>query len=787
MATNPQYIVSPPLQEVFRDKITGEPLRNGVLYFWKDQARSEAKPVFKQSGVPGNYTYVALPNPLTLSSAGTPQDPNTSDDINIYYKPYDDDGNIEFYFIEVYSEGGKTSGVFQFTRQGWPPDLSAEQTTAQDLTNYVPNGQFLAHNDIPEATGFEAGEIREPVTVIAQGGWTFERPVGSAATDIVTFVEIGSTENPTGNPRFAVNVNCEVPSGDTYKDLRLKFDDVNKFASSTDNYTFAFSAESNTGSSITVQLVLIKNFGSGGSTTTETPIQNLTISGAYAISNASFNFGTNENETIGEDSYIQLAVRFPTSAGFDVQLTDFVLTPGTVTVSNFPPTTDEQFKRDAIFGSVDLPAYDGSTLYLKPVYTAYGMTWDDSVIGDVVMETQTSLYDLSTGLHPSTNRLLAIGKQYETADYSPLGIPYARLQSKYWIESLQTPRYGTGANYLTCGFAGTGNQLIISNNSAGSVTDAANGATSTTFTIATIHQGDSGYNCKAYLTAASTFYIDNTNAGAVTAIAAETSGFTVGTVQIGNTVIPNISSVQTIAAAGITAGDYFTFRTYNGGEVGYYCWFKIDGAGADPAVPGLSGIEVDLLSTDDAATVAQKIRTSLNGWEVTTIQTVAGSAVPAGSWFTMSSTSENYFVWYTVDGAGTKPTVANHTEIKVEILSTDTNTQVASKTQRAVNQKYFATPDLRDQFLRGLSNGATLDPGVRWSMVPGVVGDDTLGTFELSGNLSHQHEIRVGSAAAGVSATVFEPGAGLGGGSSEFAGSSESRPINANVNLAIIY
>jgi hypothetical protein len=771
------------LQELFRNKTTGAPLRNGVVYFWKDSARTVAKSVYKQTGSPPNYSYIELPNPLTLSSIGSFQDPNSNDDINVYYYPYDEEtgSDIENYFIEVYSEGGKATGVQQWTREGWPNASNAAED-AQLVENFIPNGQFLVHNDIPATDTTEAGEITEASTIIAQGGWSFDRPETSSAKDFVTFEEIEYTVNPTGNPRFAARIVCEMANaGDTYKDLRVKFNDVNKFASTTEQYTFALTAQSNNSSSVTASAVLIKNYGTGGSGSDETVLGTLTIESGYTIIQPeAFVFGSNSGETITADSNVQLAIRFPTNAIYDISLTDFILTPNAVAIAEFPATPDADFKRDSIFGWVDLPNPDGSQLYLKPVLTRYGMTWDDSEIGEAVLETQLSEYVDS--LHPTTNKMLADGNKYLTSDYSDLGIPFSRIFNKWFDDTagVNVPIYGTGSDYFTCAFSGSGNQLIISNNEAGSVTDAAD--VSTTFTISNVHQGDAGYICKAYLVSASNMNIQNLNAGVVTAISAGTSGFAVATLQAGTSVLPNISGMIPIAAAGL-AGLYFTFSVYNGVDVPLYCWFTVDGAGADPA-PGGLGIRVNLLSTDSAAIVAQKIQTSLNGWEVTSIQTVAASAVPAGSYFTISATGDNYYIWYKKDGAGTDPAPANKIGIQVDILAADTNTQVATKTQIAINSYSFASPDARGQFLRAANSGATVDPGDRWSMVPGVIGNETLGTFELSDNLSHTH----GS---------FEPiaGAGAGAGASyEFvvedvlpSGGTESRPINMNLTLAIRY
>jgi uncharacterized phage protein gp47/JayE len=55
-------------------------------------------------------------------------------------------------------------------------------------------------------------------------------------------------------------------------------------------------------------------------------------------------------------------------------------------------------------------------------------------------------------------------------------------------------------------------------------------------------------------------------------------------------------------ASSITASKYWTFELPEGG---YYVWYKVNGIGTDPALVGKTGILVNILSTDSAATVAQ--------------------------------------------------------------------------------------------------------------------------------------------------------------------------------------
>jgi hypothetical protein len=309
MALDPRYVIAPSLEQYYVDKDTGLPLANGEVTFYKDQARTELKPIYTISGSPPNYTYVQLPNPVTLSAVGTFQD-GGGNNVIPYYFPFDDSGNVELYYITVYSEGA----VLQFTREGWP-NFSAPSSgeESSNLVNYVPNGQFLLHNNIPATSTTLAGQVTQPTTFIAQGGWSFDRPMGSTATDFVLFPRYNSPiSNPTGSPRYAVRISTTVTgAGDLFKDLRLKFKDVNKFANSTQ--TFSFTGQTNTSTNLSLTILLIKNYGTGGSPEDSTVIDTVMIQNSPSIINQVINFGDNIGKVIGpnNDDYIQIAIRLP--------------------------------------------------------------------------------------------------------------------------------------------------------------------------------------------------------------------------------------------------------------------------------------------------------------------------------------------------------------------------------------------------------------------------------------------------------------------------------------------
>lgn len=137
------YIASTSLEEYFVDKVNGLPLANGYVHFYKDQDRATRKLVYKLTGDPdevGGYAFAALPNPVRLSSTGTFVDQNGSN-IAVYYYPYDTDGNLELYYVEVEDENEAP----QFTRSAWPPIAVEIDTNAVDISydNQISNSQFV--------------------------------------------------------------------------------------------------------------------------------------------------------------------------------------------------------------------------------------------------------------------------------------------------------------------------------------------------------------------------------------------------------------------------------------------------------------------------------------------------------------------------------------------------------------------------------------------------------------------------------------------------------------------
>lgn len=215
-------IAAPMLQDYLVDKDSGFPLANGLVTLYKDDARSFYKNWYYQTGTPGAYTWVALDNPMHLSSVGTIQDPNGNDVIPFYY-PYEEDNenNPEPYYITVYStdENGEQD-VLQFTRENFPFLPSNVNPTATNPTwrNYILNNVYWRN-----IGSLDAMDVLDQVLAPSQhegytnGDIRFIKNVAGANDDIA-FLPMTTTLNNDITPEYYLNFTCTgVQLGETVK------------------------------------------------------------------------------------------------------------------------------------------------------------------------------------------------------------------------------------------------------------------------------------------------------------------------------------------------------------------------------------------------------------------------------------------------------------------------------------------------------------------------------------------------------------------------------------------
>lgn len=206
---SPLYIACFPLQEVIHDKDTGFLLAGGVVQFWADQAYTIPKNVYKQTYVPATdtYTYTNLGSVLSLNSIGSFED-NDGNQIIPFLFPYEgteeDPGDVELYFIQVFSSGG----VLQFTRDGWPPNVQGSSDVGSVFAigaNQIANPQFVevlfTENATTTVNTFNvSGSDTE--SVIAPN-WSLI----TSGTGTVTVSQTNLSETDIlSNPPFAINI-----------------------------------------------------------------------------------------------------------------------------------------------------------------------------------------------------------------------------------------------------------------------------------------------------------------------------------------------------------------------------------------------------------------------------------------------------------------------------------------------------------------------------------------------------------------------------------------------------
>lgn len=573
MALDPRFICSSDLEGYFVDKDTGLPLAAGIINFFSDVDRTVPKDVYQLSGAPPYNTasFVNLGSSITLNSVGSYQD-GLGNSIVIYYFPFEGSPtdspftNIqELYYVTVESSGN----VQQFTREAWPPlavNLASEiDTLTTDLTNMIPNGQFLVYNTPMPTTSTPPNTE----TVIAQSNWLFRQSTGSTGVYSISVetVPAGSAAL-TDFPPNAVRISRGALGNESIYELFILWQDVNIFAKTADTsalFNLLFAAKSNDLLSETVNIFLVQNFGGGASDQyIAMPNVNIDADGNFDYYNTTISMPDNSGITVNAGSYVGIAIRMP-STPFDLSFTDFALTLTNTSLSTFPTISTDQVLSRTLNGTIAIPDPAGMDLYLPQILTPQGMEWDTGQIGEIVSHLQTTT--------PSGNYLLMDGAVYSVSAYSAIGIPYRRLYNfLYNITpitattplSSRIPIFGTGTNFVTL------------------------------FSVA-------GQPTKFGL---------SINSGAGVAVIP-----TVGTT--GWSAITNADPLFTFTVSAVpTASKYFTFTAPVAGPTSYYVWYQI-GSSADPA-PGGTGIKVSITGLETAAEIVTLTQQAVNGRQFAT-------------------------------------------------------------------------------------------------------------------------------------------------------------------------
>lgn len=747
MAVDPtKYILGTPLQIFFIDKDTQTPLSGGTVTFYEED-QVTLKPVYKYVGTPGNPQFVALENPIILTPQGTIAD-TAGNDVLFYWFPYDAAGNWKPYFVKVVSFGG----VEQFTRDGMPfpidPSGGGSSSSTLGLFNYINNGQFLLHYDIPASDDgvYAAGQIRQAVTTIAYGDWTFERPTEASSQDFVDFDRIATwTAVPQGNPRYVCTIRSNTTGGGVaYKRLCYTIPNVNTFCTPDTPITFSFAGKSNNGNLTTIDAFLLKNYGTGGAASTLEAIGEYELTPFYNTYTSTFQPKSNDNKSIGtlDDDFIQIVLELPADIQFNVSLSAFMLVEGKYTSLTFVQETYQEIICRTLAGVIKRPAYDGSDVGGVLRLTQTGFDYSGLPVG-FSYEWMGSLANKPFGY------LFQDGSKYLTTGVSSEGIPYSRLYSVLGIQ------WGNGYDYLSA-FDVSDSKVRVSNNAGGSVTPITDGTPSTGFTFSTINNGATPtrnvYVYYRYNTGS--FTLQNTTNAAVEDPKLPGSGaapLTITVLQTGNAFRQEISFITFNSVP--TAGEYWTFQS----DQKYYVWYTVDGAGTDPAPGGYTGIVVPLLTGDTVFDANIKTASLLNQSQLTYFTVPAASSIVKGSYFKVytagidGNPGEQMAFYFEVGGEGSDPNLPGFNNIKIALGGSETSNQVADKTCLVMNNSFFQVPDSRGGAVAvGLPIGSS-DPDAiyRYGNLPAYnasqtnpdVYGDTWGTYGYDFGAGHLHNM----------------------------------------------
>lgn len=345
------------LQDLIVDKI-GNPMIAGTITCYHDNSRTTLKNWYYQSGTPGNYNYVPLPNPLTLSAAGTICDINGVDTIPFFYPYLETEGNIDTpqpdpYYIYIASADGQTI----ITRQNFPflGATSVQPSPGSiEFNNLIVNGGFWrnnAPNSIP-ITPYQSitlGSAKAPTFPSSLTNWIdsgiqvapsqhdgftmpdirFYRNNASSA-DSLTFIPFPLNNQQiisnTIFPEYYASHVSTASAGETYKYYQFPIDlHVNKLANT--NYTVSLLA--NSPQSVTIQLLLFQYAGSGVASNTPIVVANksIVLSPAWTQYTLTDIFPVTTGLTLGnggDDAYY-LQVSLPINKNYTVNFTGLSL------------------------------------------------------------------------------------------------------------------------------------------------------------------------------------------------------------------------------------------------------------------------------------------------------------------------------------------------------------------------------------------------------------------------------------------------------------------------------
>ncbi|TAL08456.1 MAG: hypothetical protein EPO02_12765 [Nitrospirae bacterium] len=263
---NPLVVQAPPMSYIFLDKDTGLPMTSGFVFFYRDSARTEVKPVYELAS---DYTYSVLSDPLQLGANGAFVDAN-GNQIVIYLYPYlgspsdvTPSNTIDLYYVQIYS----TQNVFQQSIAAWPAGVNTKSlfTNVAETDNLLSNPQFSTVNFNPLVPN-TITLTTSPQTSNIAPGWDLV----TTGTGTVTVQQVASTDpNIPSNPPYYLNISSTGISEPIVLRQRL----YNSPRLLVDGFICGYFTVASTGTS---QIPITMSYVASGGTPTTFPIATVT-------------------------------------------------------------------------------------------------------------------------------------------------------------------------------------------------------------------------------------------------------------------------------------------------------------------------------------------------------------------------------------------------------------------------------------------------------------------------------------------------------------------------------
>lgn len=328
MAINTNLLIAPvSFQEALVDR-NGSPMSAGIVTCYVDSSRTTLKNWYYQTGTAGAYTYAALPNPLTLSAAGTVCDANGADVIPYFY-PYNEQDQSEFepYYITIVN----SAGTNQITRSNFPAMSEQSATTsAAAAENYIINNVFWRN------VGNQTLSAQTQITLAPSQHDGFQYPdmqffkSNTTATETANFQSFALSTEPilTGDitPEYYLEHICTgAGTGETFKYYQFPISlHVNTLASVP--FTFTIQAKSTGALSTqasTIYAYIYQSCGTNAVSPDPFLITSITLNSAWTKYTFSSIFPSTAGLSLsatGDDAlYLQIAM--PLNVACDISFT----------------------------------------------------------------------------------------------------------------------------------------------------------------------------------------------------------------------------------------------------------------------------------------------------------------------------------------------------------------------------------------------------------------------------------------------------------------------------------